>query len=181
MRLFICVLFLISWLYKGFSQSISEDASIITFEVSNMKFRTVKGTFKGMKGKLQFDPNNVEKAHFNVCIDAATVHTNNKKRDKHLREEDFFNVEKYPTICFKSKSVSKTTDAYITKGTLTMHGVSKEVEIPFTYENELFKGNFKVKRLDYGIGGKGGFMVGKEINIDLLCKVVHKKNETFLK
>lgn len=90
-----------------------------------MAFNTVEGTFGGMKGTFNFSPNDLENSNFDICIDAKTVNTGNNKRDDHLRTADFFNVEVYPEICFQASNFVKTSDGYIAKGTLKMHGVSK--------------------------------------------------------
>jgi len=148
------------------AQTINNDKSVVNFKISNMKMKTVKGTFSGMKGTVNFTPNNFASSNFDVCIDASTVNTENKKRDDHLRTADFFDTEKYPTICFKSKSITKNADTYLAKGTLTMHGITKEVEIPFTFSNNVLKGTLTVKRLDYKVGeSTGEFMVGNEVEM----------------
>lgn len=150
-------------------QPINEQQSKVTFDISNMGFNTVEGSFTGMAGTIQFDENNLANALFDVCIDAATVNTDNEARDKHLRKEDFFDVEEYPAICFASQEFIKTADGYIVKGNLSMHGVTNIIEIPFTFNDNTFSGNFTIQRLDYGVGGKGGFMVGKEVNVKISC------------
>ncbi len=154
----------------GIAQTISSDASIVNFKVKNMKMKTVEGTFSGMKGTVNFTPDNLAKSNFDVCIDASTVNTKNQKRDDHLRTADFFDTQKYPTICFKSNSITKKADQYLAKGSLTMHGITKEVEIPFTFSNNVFKGTLTVKRLDYKVGeGTGEFMVGNDIKIEIIA------------
>jgi len=150
--------------------NINSEKSEVTFEVSNMKFRTVEGSFSGMTGEINFDENDLSVCGFGVCIDAATINTKSKKRDNHLKNEDFFDVEKYPTICFESESVSKTSKGFSAKGELTMHGYTREIEIPFTFDGTTFKGNLTLERLDYKVGeGYGGFMVGKEIELEIVC------------
>ncbi len=154
----------------GFAQIINNDKSVVNFKVKNMKIKTVKGTFTGMKGTVNFSPSNIASSNFDVCIDASTVNTKNEKRDNHLRNADFFDTDKYPTICFKSKSITNNADTYLVKGTLTMHGISKEVEIPFTFSNNILKGNLTLQRLDYQIGeSTGEFMVGNNIEIEIIC------------
>ena len=125
-----------------------------------------------MKGVFKFDPNAIEKAKFNICIEASTVHTGNEKRDAHLRDPDFFEVEKYPEICFTSSTVIKTEKGYLTKGKLTIHGVTKEVEIPFTFENNTFVGTISIERLDYKLGEDfGSLKVGKTATVIITCVV----------
>ncbi|MFT6150534.1 MAG: polyisoprenoid-binding protein YceI [Saprospiraceae bacterium] len=153
-------------------QKISETKSSVSFTIGNMRINTAEGTFTGMKGEVDFDEKNLKTSSFGVTIDAATVKTDSEKRDNHLKNEDFFDVKKYPTITFKSSAVvrSKKEGYYIAKGKLTMHGVTKDVKIPFTYGNKTFKGRLKVKRLDYGVGADTGtFMVSDEAVINITC------------
>ncbi len=153
------------------AQNIQNEQSQVSFEISNMGFNTVEGTFKGMKGTIDFRSEDLTNSSFNVCVDAATVNTGNSTRDKHLRNEKHFEVEKYPTICFVSSSITQSNSGYTTKGKLTMHGVTKEVEIPFTYANQQFLGTITVDRLDYGIGPKRGFMMGRTVDLEIKCLV----------
>ena len=172
LRLLLLSFAMISFSHSVHGQSIDSENSIVSFSVSNMGFNTVKGTFKGMKGTVNFDLDNLSTSSFEVCIDASTIHTGNTKRDKHLKNEDFFEVDKYPSICFKSTQVTKTNSGYQAIGILSMHGISKRVEIPFTYNNNEFVGQFKLNRFDYKVGeGTGKFMVGKEIEIKIVSVV----------
>ena len=154
------------------AQTINPAKSYVSFAVSNMKFNTVDGHFSGMKGTVKFNSNDLAHSSFNVCMDAATVNTDNNKRDNHLRTEDFFYVSKFPAICFVSDAIVKDNSGYKAKGKLTLHGVTKEVEIPFTFSNKTFEGNFEINRLDYGVGkGTGKFMVGNNIKVLIVCAV----------
>ncbi|MEM6964135.1 MAG: YceI family protein [Bacteroidota bacterium] len=156
-------------LQTNFAQSIDTEASKITFEISNMGLNTVKGSFGGMNGMVEFDANNLDNSKFDVCINAESVDTDNRKRDDHLRKEDFFYVESHPTICFQSNSITKTSEGYITTGTLSMRGISKEVSIPFTFSDNTFNGTLSLKRKDYKVGPSGGFMVGKTVDLKIIC------------
>lgn len=150
-------------------ESINASKSIVNFEVSNMGFKTVEGTFSGMSGLLKFNPEDPVNAVFKVCVDAKTVNTGNKKRDEHLRTDDFFHVEKFPSICIKSKQINKTSNGYTLDGTLIMHGVSKEVSIPFTYSDKTFSGKVTIDRTDFNVGSDGGFMVGQDVELEIVC------------
>ncbi|UII29586.1 YceI family protein [Fulvivirga ulvae] len=162
-------LFLLS-VFQLTAQSINTDNSIVNFEISNMKINAVEGTFKGMSGTIKFDPDNLKLSDFDVCIDASTVNTGNKKRDAHLLTADFFNAEKYPKICFQSTLITRSGHGYEVKGKLTMHGVVKDVTIPFAVSGSQLTGTLKVKRLDYKIGEETGtFMVGDEVDITITC------------
>lgn len=154
----------------GYTQIINPIKSQVKFKIGNMKLNTVEGSFNGMKGTVKFTEKEFATALFDVCIDAKSVNTNNTKRDNHLRTADFFDVEKYPSICFKSINTTKTSTGYLVKGLLTMHGVTKEVQIPFTYSNNTFIGNITVNRYDYKIGlDTGTFVVDDEAKLTIVC------------
>jgi polyisoprenoid-binding protein YceI len=108
-----------------FAQSINSETSYVTFKIGNMGLSSVDGTFKGMKGTVIFDKNNLSTSSFDVTIDPASVDTNKAKRDTHLKEEDFFDVENYLSISFVSTQISKTSEGYLAKGDLTLLGVTK--------------------------------------------------------
>lgn len=134
------------------AQGINSEKSLVNFTIDGMFGVEVAGTFIGMKGVVEFDPSAIENANFDVSINAASVFTDNKKRDEHLKNEDFFEIETYSTISFKSTAVSKNEVGFQTKGELTMHGVSQPVTIDFTYEDNRLVGQLSIKRLDYKLG-----------------------------
>jgi len=157
------------------AQSINAEKSVVEFKISNMKVNTVKGSFHGMKGMVNFNPHSPNASNFDVCIDASTVNTGIKKRDEHLLKEDFFDVENYPSICFKSTQITQSEEWYIVQGKLTMHGVTREVKIPFKFSGNEFKGTLNINRLDYKLGeGTGTFMVANEAEITITCIVNDK-------
>jgi len=120
--------------------------STMGFQVRHL-FSKVPGKFDDFEGKIQFDEANPEKSTVDVKIKAASVNTGVAMRDKDLRSENFFDVEKFPEITFKSKSVKRTGEtAGEVTGDLTMHGVTKEVVL-------------KVELL-----GKGAGMQGKTVS-----------------
>ncbi|MGB1307738.1 MAG: YceI family protein [Oceanihabitans sp.] len=168
----ITLFFVCSVLNTQAQQTINSKKSFVKFNITGGGFFKVKGTFTGMQGTFNLDTNSLEESNFNICIAATTINTKNKKRDAHLRDPDFFNVEKYPEICFTSSTITKTANSYITKGELTLHGVTKTVEIPFTFTNNTFKGNLIINRFDYKLGEDfGTFRVGKEAKITIECVV----------
>jgi polyisoprenoid-binding protein YceI len=134
------------------AQSIDTQNSVVNFKVNGMFGVEVEGTFSGMQGTIEFDENNLTNSSFDVTINAASVFTDNNKRDQHLKNEDFFEVETYANIRFKSKSITKTSNGFNTKGTITMHGVSQPASIDFSYENKTFTGQLEVNRFDYKVG-----------------------------
>ena len=154
------------------AQTINTDKSEVEFHITGGGIFKVKGSFSGMAGDFSFNSNDLENSSFDICIDAATVNTKNKKRDAHLRDPDFFDVEQYPTICFKSSAVTKADTGYTTTGDLTIHGVTKAVTIPFIFKNNTFIGEIVVNRFDYDLGKDYGTMrVGTEATITIICVV----------
>lgn len=152
------------------AQTINSQVSKVNFTIGNMKWKTVEGTFSGMKGNINFDASDLKNSSFNVCIDAATINTESEKRDEHLRKEDFLFTEKYPTICFKSSTVTKTEDGFKTKGTISLLAVTKEVIVNFTSSNNAFVGKLEINRFDYNLGeATGTFMMGETINLNIIC------------
>src|SRR5580698_6566832 len=109
------------------------------------------GEFKGLKGTVSFDDANLAASKFDVSVDVATINTGNGMKNTHAKSEKWFDAEKYPTITFTSSAIAKTADGYETKGTLNMHGVQKEMDIPFTFQDNTFKASFSINRLDYNI------------------------------
>jgi polyisoprenoid-binding protein YceI len=109
------------------------------------------GQFGGLKGTINFDPNDLANSKFDATIDVASINTGNGMKNTHAKSEKWFDAEKYPTIQFTSSAISKTASGFEAKGILSMHGVQKEIVIPFAFENDVFKGSFTVNRLDYNI------------------------------
>ena len=109
------------------------------------------GQFGGLKGVVNFDPNDLANSKFDVTIDVATINTGNGMKNTHAKSEKWFDAAKYPVIQFTSSAVTQTPTGYEAKGTLNMHGVQKEIIVPFTFDDNIFKGNITVNRLDYNI------------------------------
>lgn len=155
--------------------------SVLSFKVRHL-FSKVSGDFGEWSATLDFDPENIEQGSVQVTIQTASIDTGNENRDQHLRSEDFFDAEKYPTITFESSRIEKTDEGHLLHGTLTLHGVSKEIQIPFEFlgagedpwgtTRAGFAGSVTIDRKDYGMEwnkalDKGGFMLGEEVEIEL--------------
>ncbi len=148
--------------------SINTEKSQVTFKIKNMKFKTVEGSFTNMTGTVDY--NNGQLSLIDACISANTVNTESKKRDKHLKNEDFFDVSTFPDICFEASDIKKQDDKFIANGKLTLHGVTKDVQIPITIENNTLNGTLHINRLDYKLGeSTGTFMVGNEVDLTIIC------------
>jgi polyisoprenoid-binding protein YceI len=148
----------------------------VRFTISNFGF-DVSGEFSGLTGSVSFDEKNLSSALFDVKVSSNAVNTNNKQRDKHLRGEDYFNTSLYPEIQIQSTRIAKsvTPGYYVFFGTLTMKGKTKEINFPFTAVGEgggyRFKGNFKIKRKDFGVGGNSTISNELTVYLDVLTKI----------
>jgi len=122
----------------------------------------VSGKFTDFNINLTNDEKDITKSSVNVVIKTASVDTGIEGRDKHLRTADFFDVEKFPEITFQSSRIEKRGKQLIAHGTLTMHGVSKEIALPFTVtgvdenadktkKNVGYSASITLNRRDYGI------------------------------
>ena len=104
--------------------------SAANFSVRHFGVSTVRGSFTNITGTINIDDKNLSNSTVDVTIDATTVNTANENRDKHLKSADFFDVEKYPTMTFKSKKVESLGGGRLrVLGDFTLHGVTKEVAL----------------------------------------------------
>jgi polyisoprenoid-binding protein YceI len=93
---------------------------------------SVRGKFSDFTVTIVYDDKDVTKSSVEAVIKATSIDTGIERRDTHLRNADFFDVEKYPEITFKSNRIEKKGKGFIAHGSFSMHGVSKEISIPFT-------------------------------------------------
>lgn len=132
--------------------------SKIKFVIKNFGL-SVDGTFSGVKGTILFNSKNIEKSEITLSVNSNTVDTNNKERDKHLKKEDYFSVEKFPLISFTSTKITKKIglNKYIINGNLTIKGITKSVEFEVTISNKdeilTIKGTLQLNRKTYKVGG----------------------------
>lgn len=156
--------------------------SSVTFAVKHMVITDVKGSFNELEGVIHYDENDISKSSVRVTINAASIDTNNEDRDKHVRSEDFLSVDEYPDITFESKNISKTDDGLLAEGTLTIRGVSREVEIPFELAGPVkdpwgntrvgITGTLRINRHHYGVEWNktleaGGLVVDDDVDIEI--------------
>jgi polyisoprenoid-binding protein YceI len=175
MRLFSLVFLLVINGGNVFSQlTPSDEHSKIIFHIKNLGFAT-SGTFSGLAGTIYFDPEKPAATSFDVTVKSASVNTDNSLRDSHLRGENYFDVAHFPVIRLQSVSVAKKTgNNWIVNGRLTIKGIVKEISFPFTAEpagdNFLFKGQFRINRKDFHIGGASP--ISDELEVDLTVQTI---------
>ncbi len=162
--LFVIMIFSLNF---TFSQQIDAEKSKVIFEVGNFKMRKVKGEFTQLSGSVDLDK---QVYGFHICLKAETVNTNNAKRDEHLRTKDFFDVAQFPLICFHSESAREENGTIYVTGNLTLHGVTKQIEVPLSINGNEISGSFTVKRLDFDLGKETNtFLIGDEVKIQVMC------------
>jgi polyisoprenoid-binding protein YceI len=162
-----------------------------SFRVKHL-MSNVKGNFGDLAGTIDLNRENPAASSVEFTINATSIDTANDNRDKHLRSADFFDVEKFPQITFKSTKIaaSGTKDLYNVTGNLTMHGVTKQVVLPVTFlgfakdpwgnERAGFEIETTLNRKDYGLNwnkalDQGGFLLGEDVKVSVALEAVKKK------
>jgi polyisoprenoid-binding protein YceI len=170
---------------KGHSEAV--------FQVRHL-VNKVSGRFRDFSGTIHADTAKPELSSVEFTIKTASIDTANEARDKDLRSPNFFDVEKLPEITFKSSKIVATgKDRYNVSGTLTIHGVSKEVVLPVTFlgfvkdpwgnERAGFETSITLNRKDFGIVwnkvlDNGGTLLGDEVNVSINLETIKQKEPT---
>lgn len=160
--------------------------SEVSFRIRHLVSQ-VRGSFREFAVRVETNEANPAASTVSFTIQAASIDTGNADRDKHLRSADFFDVEKFPTITFvSSKIVPKSTTLFHVTGTLTMHGVSKEITLPVEFAGTMkdpmgntkagFETSTTLSRKDYRIVWNraldaGGFVLGDDVNVSISLQV----------
>ena len=159
------------------------------FKVKHMMIANVKGHFSRVSGVLVRDESNPVKDRVEATIEAASIHTRDEQRDAHLKSADFFHVEKFPTLHFKSTSINVEGAGELSvEGDLTIHGVTRKVRFavegptppakdPWGNTRIGISASTKINRKDFGLTWNaaletGGILVGDEVTITLEVEFV---------
>jgi polyisoprenoid-binding protein YceI len=162
------------------------------FKVKHMMIANVRGKFSGINGVLNRFEADHTKSTLEVSIDTTTINTQDGQRDGHLKSADFLDVEKFPTMTFKSAHIEKKGEGFAVTGDLTIHGVTKPVVLNVEEVSEPAKdpwGNTrigltataKINRKDFRLTWNttleaGGVLVGEEVNITLDVQFIKAAN-----
>jgi len=156
-----------------------------------MMISNVKGEFSQITGSVEFDPANVAVFQVEATIDTSTVSTREPDRDRHLKSRDFFDVNRYPKITFRStKVVASGKDKYEVAGELTIHGVTRpvtlhvesvtpEIKDPDGLLRRGASATTRIERKDFGLTWNavlesGGFVVGDDVDVTIDVELVRK-------
>jgi len=165
--------------------------SDVSFKVRHFVSKS-SGRFDDFSGTFVVDREDMTKSTVEFAVKMASIDTDNDSRDNHLKSADFFDVEKYPDMTFKSTGITKTGEStYDVTGQFNLHGVTKEIVIPVEvlgfHEGEKgsqagFEMDFVINRKDFGIIWNkaldaGGFVLGEDVEINITLETHSSKEE----
>jgi polyisoprenoid-binding protein YceI len=180
------VLFATAAFAQGSEWQIDPGHTTVGFSVRHMGISNVHGRFGKVSGSATVDDNDLTKSTVNASIDIASIDTGNQNRDNDLRSPNYFDATQFPTMTFKSKSVTKNGDGKLKiVGDLTIKGVTKEVTLDVDGPSAPIKAgpnqrrglsaSTSVNRKDFGVGAKvPSAVVGEEIKIQIDTELTQK-------
>jgi polyisoprenoid-binding protein YceI len=158
---------------------VDDNHTVLGFKASTLLF-DVPGRFTHYKADIQGDPAAPEGAKVQIDIDVKSISTAIQARDEHLRSADFFDVAKYPKITFTSREVRREGDRVVVRGTLAMHGVTRDLDLPFVTAEGMngagthtwsYRATLPLDRLDFGLGAESvaaKISLKRPVELDLL-------------
>jgi polyisoprenoid-binding protein YceI len=167
--------------------AIDASHSNVEFSVRHLMIATVKGRFADVQGTIVLDESDPTQSEIDVTIGAASIDTRMAQRDEHLRSADFFDVAKFPTLTFKSRSIQKDGDDLKVTGDLTIRGVTRQVVLDVTAHGQQtdpwggqragFEATGRIKRSDFGLTWNqaleaGGVAVSDDVKIAIDAELV---------
>lgn len=159
----------------------------VEFAVKHMMIATVKGRFGNVAGTVTLDDTDPTLSSVLVEIEAASIDTRVKQRDQHLRSSDFFDVENWPTLTFRSRNVERKGDGFQVTGELTIRGVTREVVLDVTDQGRgrnpygqtiaAFAARTTIDRREFGLTWNqalesGGILVGNDVKISIEAELI---------
>ena len=170
------------------SWKIDSAHTLASFTVRHMMISNVRGEFEKVTGTVDFNEEYPTETTVDVQIDVSSINTRDSQRDQHLKSPDFFNIELYPTISFKSKRVERTGDTSARLiGDMTIKDITREVNLDVDYAGLAtspwgatsagFTATSKINRKDWDLNWNvaletGGWLVGEEIKINIDLEII---------
>ncbi len=164
-KILLTVAFSATMLISAFSFALITNWKIANGYSVKFTSKNPSGIFKTMNGDVIFDESNLAKSRFAIAIDVASINTGNGMMNTIAKGASWFDAAHYPSIRFTSSEISKTASGYETTGILEIHGIRKQISIPFTFKNNTFNGSFTVNRLDYKVGMADGIYAHAATNL----------------
>jgi polyisoprenoid-binding protein YceI len=171
--------------------SIDATHTTVEFSVKHMMLTTVRGRVSGVSGTIEIDQENPAASSASVELDRTTIETGNDQRDAHLRSPDFFDVEQFPTITFRTRRIAgaraEEGASFRVVGDLTVRGVTREITLDATYEGQgrdpwggdrvSFSAEGKLDRRDFGLTWNaaletGGVLVSNDVKVRIDVQAV---------
>jgi len=187
----ITILIIVCWFpFSTWGQNvwkIDPGHSNVQFEVTHLSISTVTGKFTEFSGEIKSNGDSFDGAQINVSVGVGSIDTENLTRDKHLKEDDFFNVKKYPQMTFTSTSFKRNSETeYLVTGQLTIRDVTREISFIATYGGQIktgemiiraFSASFTINRFEYKLKwddtlDTGGLVVGDEVTIKMNVRLL---------
>jgi polyisoprenoid-binding protein YceI len=175
------------------SWKVDQAHTLVEFSVKHMMISTVRGRFHNFSGTLNLDEEYPERSSIEGVVEVASLDTHEPNRDAHLRSADFFDVEKYPTMKFRSTRIEKTGDnRFDVVGDLTIKNVTREITFNVTSEGQGkdpygsrhwgFSAETTINRKDFGLNWNvaletGGWLVGDLIKVNVDLEAVQQVEE----
>lgn len=185
----LALILLLGGIAQAATFAIDASHSSVSFKVKHMMVSKVRGTFDAFEGTIEFEEGKPETWSANAVIQMASVNTADEKRDAHLINPDFFDAEQFPTMTFVTTGVEKDGDDWVLKGDLTLHGVTKPVELDLEFNGTIddpwgnhragFSAEGKIDRREFGITwnntlDKGGIAVGNDVEIAIEIEAIRQ-------
>ncbi len=156
----------------------------IQFKISHLGYSWILARFNKFEGQFEFDENKPEASSVSITVDTTSLDSNHAERDKHLRGEQFFDVNKFPTATFVSTGLKPTTDKKgVLSGDLTIKGITKSISMevtwigggddPWGYVRQGFEGSVVIPVADYGMMDMGP--TAQEVEISIFFEGVRPK------
>ncbi len=179
------------WVGTGAAEiyQIDKSHSSVGFSIRHLVSRT-SGNFTEFSGTITYDPAHPEQTAAEATIQTTSINTDNERRDNHLRGPDFFDIEKYPTITFKSTSAKKEGDKIMLTGDFTMHGVTKSITLPIevlgtgTHPRSQtpmagFTTELTLHAPDYGVTSWANYVnvLGEDVKVSITLEAIVPKAE----
>ena len=177
MKNIICLIFALLITFSSYSQTKWKPVTYsISFNIKHVAGATANGKFSGLKAEIKLDPEKTDNATLTATIESATFNTGNNSRDKVLKGKEYFDVINHPLISMKSLKINHIKgDNYEGIFKLTIKSVTKEIPLKFTFlrtgSQGIFKTEFSINRLDYGIGEKS-WMLSNEAYVSIIVNTI---------
>lgn len=172
-KLYIILIIALGSLFSAFTFSDPTEWQLTDQYSIRFKGKGINGFFHTLKGKINFDEKNLAASKFQLEAEVKSITTGLSLKSWNAKRKKWFNAKEFPSITFNSNKIQKTQRGYIADGTIKMKGIEKPVAIPFSFSNNIFFGNFYVKRSDFKVGKTKGFgkMVADSILVEFTITV----------